>query len=182
MSLFFLILCEMVSMDFLPIDVLSRWVHVGTAITLVGGSLFLRFVLLPAATSTLTEEEHDRLRASVIARWKRFVHGGIALFLLSGFYNYFRAMPLHKGDKLYHPLIGTKILLALAVFFIASALVGRSPTFAAWRAKPRPWLMTLIVLSAVIVGISGYCKVALKGTVQPTTANLKGDAASGAEH
>ena len=63
---------------------------------------------------------------AIRARWKKFVHGGIALLILSGAFNYYRAMPLHKGDGLYHGLIGTKIILALVVFFLASALVGRS--------------------------------------------------------
>ena len=108
------------------IDVLSRIVHVGTAITLVGGTAFLRLVLIPIA-ERLPEDTHRQLSDAVQSRWKRFVHAGILLFLLSGFYNYMRAIPSHKGDGLYHALIGTKILLALAVFFIASALVGRSP-------------------------------------------------------
>ena len=111
------------------LSVLSRWTHVGTAIVILGGSVFLRFVLSPAA-SQLPEAEHQALRQNVMARWKRFVHAGIALFLISGFYNYIQAMPNHKGDGLYHALIGTKILLALVVFTLASGLVGRSALFA----------------------------------------------------
>lgn len=114
------------------LSVLSRWTHVGTAIVILGGSVFLRFVLSPAA-SQLPEAEHQALRQNVMARWKRFVHAGIALFLISGFYNYIQAMPNHKGDGLYHALIGTKILLALVVFTLASGLVGRSALFASLR-------------------------------------------------
>jgi len=144
-------------------SVLSRWVHVGTAIVIVGGSIFLRFVLSPAAAK-LPEAEHLALRENVMARWKRFVHAGIALFLLSGFYNYFQAMPNHKGDGLYHALIGTKILLALVVFTLASGLVGRSAAFAGLRKQPARWLAIIILLAAVIIGISGYAKVALGGS------------------
>ena len=106
-------------------EVISRWIHVGTAIVLVGGSVFMRFVLMPAA-SELPEDQHEALKKRVLGRWKRFVHTGILLFILSGGFNYFRAMPFHKGDKLYHPLIGTKILIALVIFFLISALVGKS--------------------------------------------------------
>lgn len=144
------------------LSVLSRWTHVGTAIVILGGSVFLRFVLSPAA-SQLPEAEHQALRQNVMARWKRFVHVGIALFLISGFYNYIQAMPNHKGDGLYHALIGTKILLALVVFTLASGLVGRSALFASLRNNPARWLGVIILLAAIIVGISGYAKVALGG-------------------
>ena len=101
--------------------VVSRIVHVSTAITLVGGTVFMLFVLLPAA-NRLGEEAHATLSAEVKRIWKRFVHIGILLFLVSGLYNYFSALPEHDGDGLYHGLVGTKILLALAIFFIIGLL------------------------------------------------------------
>lgn len=149
-------------MDWLAI--LSRWTHVGTAIVLVGGTFFLRFVLTPVAAQ-LPDTEHAKLKSLVMAAWKKFVHVGIALFVISGFYNYLVvAAPLHKGDKLYHPLIGTKILLALAMFFIASALVGRSKTFEGMRRNSNSWQSVILVLATIVVGISGFAKVALKPT------------------
>jgi hypothetical protein len=149
------------------IDTVSRIVHVATAITLVGGSVFMLCVLLPAAKQ-LAGDAHERLSAAVTGRWRRFVHVGIGLFLLTGFYNYFRAMPLHDGDSLYHALIGTKILLALGVFFLASALVGRSEKLAPFRRQRGRWLRVLVVLAAIIVAISGYVKV--RGVPEPQTA------------
>jgi len=143
----------------LALDALSRIVHVSTAITLVGGSLFMLFVLMPAAARNLSEDVHETLRAAITARWKWFVHLGIALFLLSGFYNYFRAMPSHDGDGLYHALVGTKILLALGVFFVAAALVGRSTKLQAIRDRRRRFLTLLVLLAAMIVAISGFLKV-----------------------
>lgn len=140
------------------IDWISRFVHVATAITLVGGSVFTRYVLIPAA-GKLEGTVHDQLSAAVERRWKRIVHLGILLFLASGFYNYFRAMPDHQGDGLYHALVGTKILLALVVFFLAAALVGRSSSLEAIRRQRRRWLTILVVLATVIVAISGFVKV-----------------------
>ncbi len=144
--------------DVSVLDVISRILHVGTAIVLVGGTVFMRFVLMQAA-APMPEAEHDLLRQRLLARWKRFVHGGIALFLLSGFYNYMQAIPKHKGDGLYHGLIGTKIILAFAVFFIASGLVGRSAAFEKMRQNRKKWLAVLVLLSAVIVSLSGIVKV-----------------------
>jgi uncharacterized membrane protein len=147
-------------MDLVPVDVLSRWLHVLSAITLLGGAIFSRFVLLPSAAE-LPEAEHDQLRAGVVKRWKRFVHLGIALLLITGFYNFARAMPGHKGQPLYHSLLGTKILLAFAVFFLASVLVGRSSLAESARKNAKTWLVWIVLLGTLTVIIGGYAKVAL---------------------
>jgi uncharacterized membrane protein len=138
----------------LLINVVSRWIHVGTAIVLVGGTTFLRLVVHPSL-----QGEHAELMSRIRGRWKKFVHGGIALFLISGFFNYFRAMPLHKGDGLYHALVGTKILLAFVVFFLASALVGRSAGTQKFRDNAPRWTAIVVLLSFLIIGISGFVKV-----------------------
>lgn len=152
------------------VAVASRWIHVGTAIVLIGGAVFQRYVLLPAAAE-LPEAAHDALRARILGRWKRFVMIGIALFLLTGFYNYLVvAIPAHRSDPqkgLYHGLVGVKIILSFAVFFLASALVGRSPALEKFRRNPRTWLGVTVLLSALIVGIAGYLKVMLPGVPPP---------------
>ncbi|MCI0460811.1 MAG: hypothetical protein L0Z62_28010 [Gemmataceae bacterium] len=140
-------------------QLLFRWLHVGTAIVLLGGSVFLRFVLLPAAEK-LSAEAHEALRGHLLATWKIFVHAGVLLLLLSGLYNYLVVMlPLHRGDSLYHALMGTKILLALVVFFLAEALVGRAAAFENLRQKRRLWLGVIVLLAALIVALSGFLKV-----------------------
>ena len=150
--------------DLRALDILSRWVHIGTAIVVLGGSVFMRFILMPAAAE-LPDAEHEALRERVMARWKRFVMIGIGLFLVSGFYNYLVvALPNHKGDKLYHPLIGTKILLALGVFFLASALTGRAAAFEGIRKNSKKWLLVMIALAAAVVAISGVLKIACPPT------------------
>lgn len=157
------------------IQVLSRWIHVGTVIVLIGGMAFQRFVLLPSAAE-LPDAEHDKLRAAVLGRWKKFVHMGIGLLLLSGFYNYLGA-PTPAAPpiswKLYHPLVGTKILLALVLFALSSGMVGRSNAFAGLRANPKRTLTIMLTLAAVIIGISGFLKVgggkAMRAKVSVTT-------------
>lgn len=147
-------------MDWLAI--ISRWTHVGTAIVLVGGTVFLRFIVIPVTTQ-LPDAEQSPLKLRVLAAWKQFIHVGIVLFLVSGFYNYLVvAAPLHKGDKLYHPLIGTKILLALGMFFLASALVGKAKVFEGLRRHDKFWQSVILMLATIIVGISGFAKVAVK--------------------
>ena len=144
--------------NLLAVDVLSRVLHVGTAIVLVGGTVFMRCVLMQAAAG-LPEAEHDALRQRLLGRWKRVVHAGIGLLLLSGFYNYIQAIPKHRGDGLYHGLLGTKMLLAVVVFFLATALVGRSKAFERMRQNRAKWMGVMIILAALIVVISGFVKV-----------------------
>ena len=68
-------------------------------------------------------------------------------------------IPKHKGDGLYHALVGTKILLAMFVFFIASALVGKKPGTQKFRDDAKKWTGVMLMVAAVIVGISGFVKV-----------------------
>ncbi len=151
------------------LDVVSRIVHVLTAIVLVGGSIYSAYVFMPA-TASLADEQRQSVLAAAISRWKKFVHGGIVLFLATGFYNYFQAMPKHKGEGLYHGLIGTKILLAFAIFFLASALVGRSEGLKRFRDQRAFWTKVMIAMAIVVVSISGYAKVALPGKVATASA------------
>jgi len=147
--------------------VLSRWIHVGTAIVLVGGTTFMKLVVAPSLGGQATE-----VMTEIRRRWKKFVHGGIALLLFTGFFNYlYLGAAAHKGDKLYHPLIGIKILLAFVVFFLASALVGRSAGTQKFRDNSGKWMTVVVLLSALIVAISGFIKVRpLPGAVAPTEA------------
>lgn len=140
------------------IDVVSRVVHIATAIMLLGGSLY-NLLLVQPLLDAQSDVERQKLSSNLTAQWKRFVHLGILLFLVTGFYNYVRAMPSHKGDGLYHALIGTKILLALGVFFLASALVGRSEKLQALRSGSGWALKLLCLLGLIIVAISGFVKV-----------------------
>jgi uncharacterized membrane protein len=136
------------------LQILFRWIHVGTAVVLVGGAAFLRFVVHPSV-APLTEADRDQLMTRIIGRWKRAVMIGIALLLITGFYNY---LTVERAPR-YHMLMGSKILAALAVFFLASALTGRSAGLAAIRQNSARWMGVLLVLAAVTIAIAGYLKV-----------------------
>ena len=147
-----------VAMNLFGLDVLSRVVHIATAITLVGGSIFMAIAMIPSL-EVIPNDQRAAFVSAVRDRWKRYVHGGIGLFLLSGFYNYFRAIPKHQGDGLYHALLGTKMLLAFVVFFLASVMVGRSAKFESWRQNPSKVLRVMIILAVLIVAMSGFLKI-----------------------
>lgn len=140
-------------------ELLMRWIHILAAVVAVGGSTFMRLVLMPAAAETLDDEPHQRLRQAVMRRWRVFVHAGIGLLLLSGFYNYLAVTRFdHKGQAGYHALIGVKILLALAVFALAIGLTSRKSWSETLRRDARRWLGLLVALAMAVVMIGGVLK------------------------
>ena len=137
------------------------------------------FVLLPAAKE-LSDEEHLKLRAAVTKRWKRFVHVGVALFLISGFYNYIAVQaPLHRGDGLYHALMGIKMLLAMGVFALAEILVGRSKLADKLRQNATQFLAINLTLAVAILLLSGFLKTrGVPVKVNPSPSEVVGQTSS----
>ena len=146
------------------IDLLARWGHLLAALTLVGGAIFLRQAVLPAA-AMLDETTRRNLFTEIRNRWRKFVMAGIGLLLITGLYNYigYRFLPdavvKHKGDGLYSALMGIKILIGFAAFFLASVLAGRSPKFEPLRQNSARWYGVLIVLSLSAVMIGSFLKI-----------------------
>jgi uncharacterized membrane protein len=111
------------------LNVVVRWIHVTSAVVGVGGAAFLLWVLLPSARAVGPDAARPVLEI-VYRRFRWLVRSVIALLLLSGAYNLFvvipRARALGSFKPVYHGLLGTKILLALALFGIAEALLASS--------------------------------------------------------
>ena len=140
------------------VELALRWLHILAAITAVGGTIFSRFALLPAA-SALPEEQRRSLLDGVRKHWAKFVHASIAFLLISGLYNYLLVVKAkYDVAKPYDMLFGIKFLLAMALFAIASMLMGRSPAAQKLRQNARLWLNVNVVLALAIVGISGYMR------------------------
>ncbi len=138
----------------------SRWIHLATAIVLVGGAAFMRFALIPSAAEVLDDATHRTLREAIRKRWAKIVHIGIALLLVTGGTNFvLLAIPPKIHPIPYHPIFGAKLLAALAIFFLATALVGRSPGLARIRENSRKSLNMLLGLAAFIVVLSGVLHV-----------------------
>jgi uncharacterized membrane protein len=141
-----------------PLPLIFRWLHIGPAIVMVGGAFFMLFVLHPAI-SVLADDQRAQLRALIIKRWKLVVRTCVILFLVSGFYNYWVVQrPLHKGDGLYHGLMGLKMLLAIAIFFIAELMTGRTKLAEKVRQQMPKFLGINLSMALVIVLISGFLK------------------------
>jgi uncharacterized membrane protein len=154
-------------LDFV-LSLLSRWLHILAAITAVGGTIFARLALLPALPS-LPEGHRKTLHDAIRGRWSKAVMGAIAFLLMSGLYNFIRIAGRLPADlkPLYHPLFGAKFVLALIIFFIASALVGKSTAFERFRANARFWLTLNLVLAVLLVCISGLMRMLRDRPAQP---------------
>ena len=128
-----------------------RWVHIFAAIAAGGGGLFMLVALHPAAQQ-LDEQTRTPLLSRVRKSFTMVVMLSILGLLASGFYNYLAiTRHQHPEQPLYHALMGTKILLAFGVFFLSSALTGRSKAFDKLRANAGLWLKINVFLVAIIV-------------------------------
>lgn len=138
--------------------ILFRWMHMLAAITAVGGTIFMRVALVPAA-SVLSDEEHQKLREALRSKWAKFVHMSIGFLLLSGIYNLvFVVIPAKDIPKQYHMVFGTKFLLALGIFFLASMLMGRSNAAQKFQQNAKKWLTVNAVLAVIVVCLSGVLR------------------------
>ncbi len=146
----------------LAILVLARWVHILSAIVLVGGALFLWCAWWPALRDLEDDELRSRLQAAVAARWRKLVMVAIGLLLLSGMYNFVvSSIPRAKEavvTAVYHAIFGVKFLAAIGVFFLTSVLLGRSAAFDRMRARPGKWLALNALLAVAVVLLSGVLK------------------------
>ncbi|HVA50332.1 MAG TPA: hypothetical protein VNH11_28515 [Pirellulales bacterium] len=157
--------------------IILRWMHLLAAITAVGGTVFMRFALLPSV-SVLSDDQRKALHEQVRSRWVKFVMGAILFLLVSGFYNFFRRLNTLPADYkgLYHALFGVKFLLALVIFFIASALTGRAAALAPIRQKAKLWLTVNVVLALIVVCISGVLRFVPTGASPPARAQTSQEA------
>src|SRR5262245_36000742 len=143
------------------VTLVARWLHILSAALALGVPIYLRFVLLPAMAQ-LEPGQRDLLREAITKRWRMFVHTLIVIFLVTGFWTFLGARRWSGFDAdakfNYHLLFGIKLLIALAMFFISSALVGRSAALAGIRANAKWWIGVLMLLGLAIVGISGVMR------------------------
>ena len=143
-----------------------RFLHITCAIGAIGAPFFVRFALMPAAHSALDDAAHQKLRDAINKRWRHIVYILITLFILTGSFNFFVETRNNAGElitarwkgfidendkRLYHMLFGIKVLAAFIIFFLASALAGRSATFAPLRKNARVTISLLLLLALLVV-------------------------------
>jgi uncharacterized membrane protein len=124
------------------LTIFMRFLHIVSAITLVGGALTWRYAAIPAM-APLAEDTRSKLGDAIAAAWRPFVLSAIAGVLISGIFNFLRKTGLTPA---YHAVFGIKMLLALHVFAVL---------FIATRAHnpKRSRQLTGVAISGVIIVI-----------------------------
>ena len=150
------------------IGLLSRWLHIIPATILVGGTLFLRFSLVPSAMET---PPGDELREAVRKRWARLVMLSILLLLLSGLYNAAQKAMNYELSMVYNVMLLLKIILGLAVFYLLSILSGRSARAQRLRERELYWLNITCALLLALVCIAGWMKISDQPKKDKSTAS-----------
>ena len=148
-----------------------RWMHIFASITLIGGLVYQRFVVLPAVGS-LDEGARQSLASALRGPWSKLVMISTLLLLVSGIVNIIVIVKTFKPPdaplpRYYHPIFGVKFLIALAIFFLASMLAGRSEAAERFRRRARMWLNVTILLAVVLVALSNVLRGAHSGPNLP---------------
>ena len=140
------------------VDLLLRWIHILSAIILVGGTFYQRFALLPALAS-IQSSPKDEVAEACRGPWAKWVMATSGLLLLSGLVNAVGIIKQYELRGVYHGLVAVKLVVALAIFWISAMLAGRSSSAQKFREKITLWLTVNVVLSVSIVCLGGYMRM-----------------------
>ena len=141
------------------VELALRWVHILSAITMVGGAFFMKFALLPGLKA-IDGDQREVVGASIRGFWSKCVMATSGLLLISGFVNVFSIMKTYgtNFDGPYHAMLGIKMLLAFAIFALSAILSGRSANAQKLRQNESMWLNVNVALAIAVVCIAGYMK------------------------
>jgi uncharacterized membrane protein len=139
-------------------NVLTKWIHLSSAAFVVGGAVYLRFVLYPALGKTEATRE---LWVSLSRKTYRWMDVALTLLLLTGLDNIMKARKTLGGltpEQLsaYWTVFWAKIVLFVAAFVFVHLLLIRVPAFRSIQEKPRPWISALTGIVLLILALSGY--------------------------
>ena len=137
-------------MDFI-ISYLARYVHIASAITLMGGMFFALLAWLPALQKVGGAGEQS-ISDALAARFRPWFLLAMAGLLLSGFYNYYRHVQHKDVPPLYHMVFGMKFLLALHVFVVGLLALKGNNT------RRRRQILGVVISGLVIIALSGWMR------------------------
>lgn len=136
----------------------SRVLHILGAIILLGGLIYVRHVVKPTAPAG-PGETADALFGGRRATWAKWIGIATLLLLVSGLLNYIYIITaMERMAKPYHMLAGIKILLSIALFFLAALLAGKTAAAERLREKFYFWLTAAVMLGIAIVILGGVLR------------------------
>jgi len=130
--------------------VILRWLHIIPAAIVIGGTIFMRFVL-PAAIRPLPQEQANEVFLRARRVYKIMLHASILFLIISGVINSIRFYPAYVEHRpvaigLWH----THMFLAVIVFVISFwSLAGKAPP-----ASHRTVGLVNVILLLLLVAVS----------------------------
>jgi uncharacterized membrane protein len=145
------------------IMLVSRILHILGAIILLGGLFYLRAIVIPLPRREGPGEgpsiNTDTLFGGRRAAWAMWVGIATLLLLVTGLWNYSQMIQMHeKLASSYHMIAGIKMLVGLALFFLAALLAGRSAAAQRLRQKMRFWLTVCLILGILTVALGSVLR------------------------
>ena len=141
------------------VGLLFRWMHILPAAIMVGGSIFLRFAIIGKLQPATAESNgfFDREPAARQA-WARLVMACSAFLLISGLYNAYARIMGFQLPPIYHAMVGIKLLVGLATFYLAAVLAGRSARAQRCRQSEKFWGSMLVLLATASLLLGGLMR------------------------
>ena len=127
-----------------------RWLHVISAITLLGGFFYARLVAVPALSALPAEARRD-IAGQLAARFKPWMLAAAAGLIGSGLYNFLTKTYVLPG---FHLVFGLKMLLALHIFAVGG-LLGKAGVEETKRAR---WMTGVVASGVAVVLLSAYLR------------------------
>ena len=137
------------------VALLSRVFHTTCAATMLGGTIYLRFVLAPAAEGGDAEATCFAGRRKA---WAACVGVCTGLLLVSGFYNFFTIIKGTDFDGPYHAVFGVKFLLAFVVFAVSALIAGKTSLAEKMRGNLKTWLNVALAAALAVFVLGAYLK------------------------
>ena len=137
-----------------------RYLHIFGAIALMGGTIFIRFALLPTLKS-LDGSTRESVHEGVRARWKMAVRIAALMLFVSGIANLGLAARYNYNVPFglsYSMLGGIKLVLAIPIVLLAELLMGRSSLAKKVQANAGTVLNVNLALAVILVLIGGLLK------------------------
>ncbi len=124
------------------LGVLMRWLHILSAVTILGGFIYARYVVAPALAACPIGEA-SAISNRTVNQFRPVLYTAIVTIIISGLYNYLtkQSYPPH-----YHMVIGIKFLFVLHIF--ATSVLYTIPNANEGNRLRR---LTWLVISGVVV-------------------------------
>jgi len=140
--------------------IVFRVLHVGAATLVVGSLAFQKFAFGPGLAGK-SDEEREAIESAVLKKWRMWIHLSVAILLVSGVVSLMNTMGMHKGQPIYHSLLGVKMLLALGAFAFAEIAFGKSERAKKMRKSGTSATIGLALVAIIVIlgGVLRYVPI-----------------------